>query len=288
VRGSIGWVRRRNFVSSGQSQIGGLPIGVKLEGRLTIPSPYLGGRGGFEAAVPLVASGRRAQTGQSRKAFSDAGPRVRTPSASQSVSPVNFAAAGEAAPRRRPFPRVCPGAPLARSAENRRARRHRANLGQYLCRAIFQYPVSGDAAAASCWVKIARLVPKRGRASFGAQGCWWILRVRIGLKQSRALSADRPSQAADGSARAASLPWCLFLRDPSLAQTGEKGAASRETFSTPLASQARSSAEGHDQAEFKFYVSPVSEVSIAGNGCRPATPGGNPTRVRVPRAGDAE
>jgi hypothetical protein len=27
-----------NFVSSGQSQIGGLPIGVKLEGRLRIPS----------------------------------------------------------------------------------------------------------------------------------------------------------------------------------------------------------------------------------------------------------
>ena len=31
-RGSIGWLRRRNFVSSGQSQIGGLPIGVTLEG----------------------------------------------------------------------------------------------------------------------------------------------------------------------------------------------------------------------------------------------------------------
>src|SRR6202022_3409677 len=32
VRGSIGWLKHRNLASSGQSQIGGLPIGVKLEG----------------------------------------------------------------------------------------------------------------------------------------------------------------------------------------------------------------------------------------------------------------
>ena len=60
------WLKRRNFASSGQSllrdkqdersfrvchatnrKIGGLPIGVKLEGRLRIPSAVLGG-GGIE------------------------------------------------------------------------------------------------------------------------------------------------------------------------------------------------------------------------------------------------
>ncbi len=98
MRGSIGWLKRRNFASSGQSllrdkqdqrsyrvcratnrKIGGLPIGVKLEGRLRIPSAILGG-GGIEIrsrGPSRDPSGRRAQTGQSRKAFSDAGPRVR-------------------------------------------------------------------------------------------------------------------------------------------------------------------------------------------------------------------
>jgi hypothetical protein len=79
VRGSIGWLKHRNLASSGQSQIGGLPIGVKLEGRLRIPSAILGG-GGIEIRSRSASrdpSGRRAQTGQSRRAFSDAGPRVR-------------------------------------------------------------------------------------------------------------------------------------------------------------------------------------------------------------------
>ena len=40
----------------------------------------------------------------------------------------------------------------------------------------------------------------------GAQGCWWILRGRTGLKQSRARSADRASLVADVSVRAASAP----------------------------------------------------------------------------------
>ena len=107
MRGSIGWLKRRNFASSGQSllrdkqdersyrvcratnrKIGGLPIGVKLEGRLRIPSAILGG-GGIEIrsrGPSRDPSGRRAQTGQSRKAFSDAGPMVRIllpPAASQ-------------------------------------------------------------------------------------------------------------------------------------------------------------------------------------------------------------
>src|SRR5207237_212064 len=82
------WLRRRNLASSGQSQIGGLPIGAKLEGRLRIPSAILGG-GGIEIrsrGPSRGSSGRRAQTGQFRKVFSDAGPRVRfllPPAASQ-------------------------------------------------------------------------------------------------------------------------------------------------------------------------------------------------------------
>src|SRR5258705_11737670 len=71
--------KRRNVASSDQSQIGRLPIGVKLEGRLRIPSVILGG-GGIEIrsrGPSRDPSGRRAQTGQSRKAFSDAGPMVR-------------------------------------------------------------------------------------------------------------------------------------------------------------------------------------------------------------------
>jgi hypothetical protein len=46
--------------------------------------------------------------------------------------------------------RVCRAALAARSAESRRARRHRANLRQYLCGAIFQYRIFGDAVATSC------------------------------------------------------------------------------------------------------------------------------------------
>jgi hypothetical protein len=113
VRGSIGWLKRRNLASSGQSllrdkqdersfrvchatnrKIGGLPIGVKLEGRLRIPSAILGG-GGTEIrsrGPSCDPSGRRAQTGQSRKAFSDAEPRVRIhlPPAGSLRTPLGF------------------------------------------------------------------------------------------------------------------------------------------------------------------------------------------------------
>jgi len=40
----------------------------------------------------------------------------RSPSASQSVFPTNFATAAEGSPRRWPFPRVCPGVPAGSSA----------------------------------------------------------------------------------------------------------------------------------------------------------------------------
>src|SRR5260370_12227726 len=49
------------------------------------------------------------------------------------------------------------------SAESRRARQYRANLRQYLCGAIFQYRIFGDAVATSWWAKVPRLVPKRDR-----------------------------------------------------------------------------------------------------------------------------
>jgi hypothetical protein len=61
--------------------------------------------------------------------------------------------------------RVCPAAFPVRSTESRRARQHRTNPQQYLCRAIFQYRISGDAVATSYRVKVARPVPKPGRAS---------------------------------------------------------------------------------------------------------------------------
>jgi len=40
----------------------------------------------------------------------------------------------------------------------------------------------------------------------GAQECWWILRDRTGIKQSRARSADRASRVANGSVRATFAP----------------------------------------------------------------------------------
>ena len=61
--------------------------------------------------------------------------------------------------------RVCPAAFPVRSTESRRGRQHRTNPQQYLCRAIFQYRISGDAVATSYRVKVARPVPKPGRAS---------------------------------------------------------------------------------------------------------------------------
>jgi hypothetical protein len=57
--------------------------------------------------------------------------------------------------------RVCPAAFPVRSTESRRARQHRTNPQQYLCRAIFQYRISGDAVATSYRVKVARPVPNQ-------------------------------------------------------------------------------------------------------------------------------
>ena len=57
--------------------------------------------------------------------------------------------------------RVCPAAFPVRSTESRRGRQHRTNPQQYLCRAIFQYRISGDAVATSYRVKVARPVPNQ-------------------------------------------------------------------------------------------------------------------------------
>jgi hypothetical protein len=47
------------------------------------------------------------------------------------------------------FPRGFLAGFTARSAESRSARQHRAKQGQYLCPAIFQYRISGDAVTTS-------------------------------------------------------------------------------------------------------------------------------------------
>ena len=73
-------------------------------------------------------------------------------------------------PKAPAFPAGVPGQPVARSTESRRTRRHRANLGQYLCGAVFQYRIFGDVVATNCWVKVARPVPNRGRTSLWGTG----------------------------------------------------------------------------------------------------------------------
>src|SRR5229473_3378363 len=63
--------------------------------------------------------------------------------------------------------RVCPAAFPVRSTESRRARQHRTNPQQYLCRAIFQYRISGDAVATSCRVEVATWCPNEVRLPWG-------------------------------------------------------------------------------------------------------------------------
>src|ERR1700730_15033133 len=93
----------------------------------------------------------------------------------------------------------------ARSAESRRARQYRTNLRQYLCRAIFQYRISGDAQSR-------QVVGLKSQASPNEVGLLWLrdaggfCECGITLEQIRAQSADRARQAADGNAQAASPP----------------------------------------------------------------------------------
>jgi hypothetical protein len=55
--------------------------------------------------------------------------------------------------------RVCQAAFPARSAETRGGPPTCGNPRKYLSQAIFQYRISGDAIATSCWAKASRLPP---------------------------------------------------------------------------------------------------------------------------------
>jgi hypothetical protein len=144
----------------------------------------------------------------SRRLFSPCcgGPRVRIhlpPAESPSLAGLYLRAS-----RVRHSARVCRAAFPTRSAERRRARQHRANLRQYLCRAIFQYRISGDAVATTCWVKSKSQggFPTEGRASSGLGDAGGSCEFGMRLKRSRAQPADRARRAADVSAEAASPP----------------------------------------------------------------------------------
>ena len=63
-------------------------------------------------------------------------------------------------------------------------RKHRADPQQCLCRAIFQYRISRDAVATSCWVKVAGRVPKRDRACSGLRDAGGS--CEFGLRSSKA------------------------------------------------------------------------------------------------------
>ena len=85
----------------------------------------------------------------------------------------------------------------ARSAERRRVRQQRANPGQYLCPAIFQCSISGNAVATSRWVKVARLAPETRSDLLWLRDVV-VLRVRDCAQANRARSVGRARQTADG------------------------------------------------------------------------------------------
>src|SRR5712671_5033467 len=97
--------------------------------------------------------------------------------------------------------RVCAAGLATGSAETRRVFRYRANRRQYLCRAIFQYRGAADGVGEN-----AALHPTKLGLHWAYISCAVDLSIRMELRQSRARSADRARQAADGSARGASPP----------------------------------------------------------------------------------
>src|SRR5580700_2846446 len=137
--------------------------------------------------------------------FSRAGPmvRIRFPPADSPFSP---AATFEG--REPPLSARVWAAGLATgSARDAPGFPFRANRRQYLCRAIFRYPMP------LMWSAI---IPRRSQQSrvFSVLNACVDL-IQIGLKQSRARSADRARQAADVSARGASLPSNRVAAAPS-------------------------------------------------------------------------
>ena len=99
----------------------------------------------------------------------------------------------------RPSARVCAAGWATGPAETRRVFRFRANRRQYLCRAIFQYRSAADG------LRECHADRQQSRACSGRNGAV-DLSIRMELRQSRARSADRARQAADGSGQGASPP----------------------------------------------------------------------------------
>jgi hypothetical protein len=135
-------------------------------------SPLLWGSEGFskdfkessESKGAHPSHSQKARTGQSQKCPPPRGTEGSNPSPSSGES----VSRGTLSLRvKNPgFPRGCAGLRSRRGRQRPEgAHQHRTNPQQYLCRAIFQYRISGDAVATSYRVKVARPVPKPGRAS---------------------------------------------------------------------------------------------------------------------------
>jgi hypothetical protein len=176
------------------------------------PPGLVAEREGFKTSLPVakepvsVAEGElpeRSKGAVSKSVPSCGGPRVRIPlppAASPSLAGLYLRGS------RTPLSaRVCSAVFPVRATESRRARQHRTKLGQYLCRAIFQYRIFGDVFATSWWAKVATWCPNEVGLPLGSE-MLVDLASSDRTKQSRARSADRASLAADVRARAASAP----------------------------------------------------------------------------------
>jgi hypothetical protein len=95
--------------------------------------------GGFEPSVSVATSEGEVERAQARKTLSLTGTEGSNPppSSGESVSRGTLSSWAKTPAFRAGFQAAFP----ARSVERRRARQQRANPQQYLCRAIFQYPV---------------------------------------------------------------------------------------------------------------------------------------------------
>jgi len=103
------------------------------------------------------------------------------------------------------FPRGCPGCVPGAVDREPQGPPTARQPGAISLSGYIPVPVSGDAVATSRWVKVARLVPNTRPDLLWLRDAGRCCECGIALKQSRARSADRARQAADGSARAASL-----------------------------------------------------------------------------------
>jgi hypothetical protein len=194
VRGSIGRLRRRNFVScSGQSQIGGLPIGVKLEGRVRIPSAILDGRGiELRSRGPSRSIGRGSSNRAVSKSVLLRGPRVRIhlpPAASLQIigpSPEEDAKIAQEHPAKLSAAAVRPGRRRPLSVRRRPLARTTRKGRQTLCRMI------QSASCRRCRSEARRIL---SRADLQLQRCNrketpWTTRCRKRRQEPGA--ADRP------------------------------------------------------------------------------------------------